>query len=643
MMRHFTIGVAGHVDHGKTSLVRRLTGIDTDFKPEEKQRGMSIEAGVAPLCLPSGRQVGVVDVPGHTDFLKNTVRGLSGIDAVVLTIAADDGVMPQTREHLEVLRFFRIAAGCTVLSKTDLVDEETVDLAEMEAEELVRGTFLEDGPFFRFSATRPKDIRPILAGIDAVIDTLPAESSDRPFRLWIDQVKSIPGYGTVVSGTVASGLVRCGDTLTLMPSGTKTRARSLESHGRPIATGAAGQRIGVNLHGIGLDQIRRGMSLAAPGAVPVSYLLNAEIQIPEPIHMGIRNRQRVKIYLGTSITVAAVVLMEKDRLEPGETGLAQLRLMKPAGALPGDSFVMSFLNLNTVIGGGRVLEVPFVKYRPAKSEIIIPPLQALRNNDVRAYTETVFAQNRSRLITAGDLAEKTGLPEQRFEREIRAKIQNGKWMCFEGRGAITQTGMAQIENAVRKTVSAAFQKDPLKKSAALSEIARGMPFRVQEDLLALAADSLCLEGRLVRFEGGFRPPAVETSMDARQESIMHHLLEYARTSGVKPFNAHGVWQEVPDPCTKTEIIQMLNFLSTHKRLVRLPDQRFVSLDGISEIKALVARTVSEKGFVTVRDSRELFGFGRMIGSHLLDYLDRIGFTERKDDRHYLKRDGRAEP
>jgi selenocysteine-specific elongation factor len=334
MSTPFTIGVAGHVDHGKTTLVRALTGIDTDRKAEEKARGLSIEAGVAELKLPSGRSVALIDVPGHTDFLKNTIRGLNSVDMAILVVAANDGVMPQTREHLEILKSFHAGSGLVVLSKTDLVDEETLDLAELELNELLGSFFLEQRPILKFTHQRPELGTKIVNSVDKALNDLPHKQVDQPFRMWIDQVRSIQGHGTVASGTISTGTVHCNDEIELLPSGIKTRARSLESHACAVSRAIAGQRVGINLHRVPLADVRRGMILVAPETVHPVYLIDVRIDVLAAARRGIKNRQRVKIYMGTSITNGMVVLMECDRLEPGKTGLAQIRLLRPVAALP---------------------------------------------------------------------------------------------------------------------------------------------------------------------------------------------------------------------------------------------------------------------------------------------------------------------
>ena len=636
MEKHYTIGFAGHVDHGKTTLVKCLTGVDTDRKAEEKSRGMSIESGVAPFRLPSGRNVAVIDVPGHVDFLKNTIRGLTNVDMGVMVVAADDGVMPQTREHLEVLKFFGAASGMVILSKTDLVDAETADLAELEVRELLNGTFLEDCPILRFSAVRTGFPQHIAQGIDTTLDGLPSKKASDPFRLWIDQVKSLPGHGTVVSGTVVSGVLRCNDALELLPSGIRTRARSLESHGSSIDRAAAGQRVGINLHRVSMKDVGRGMSLATPGSVYPGYILNGHIRLLETADKAIKNRQRVKIYLGTSVINAMLILMASERLEPGESGLVQLRLMKPVAARPRDAFVISPLNRNTVIAGGRVLENPREKFRTVKAESILPRLAALRKGDPEEYVRCVFATMRGRLITAQDLAADTGIPASLFERQITARVQKGELVYFKGLGAIKAEHLQELKKQFLAVVTEAFKKDALKKNTSLNEIAERLSQSVDQSLLRIMADTLCRESLLSRLDGGYCLPDSQSLLDENRKALMTLLLDYAQTSHLTPFSADTIWKLHRPSYEKDEISQLLNYLFSRKQLARLNDNRFLSMDAIEEIKRRVAAAIARKGFVTVADSKELLGYGRWGGTHVLDYLDALGFTIRKEDKHFLK-------
>ncbi len=639
MNKQFTIGVAGHVDHGKTTLVRALTGIDTDRKAEEKMRGLSIESGMAELNLPSGRSVSLIDVPGHTDFLKNTIRGLNSVDVAILVVAADDGIMPQTREHLDILTFFKAKTGLVVLSKTDLVDHEVLDLAELELNEFLSGTFLDQCPILKFTLRKPELAAAIVHGLDELLNDLPNRKPDLPFRMWIDQVRSVRGHGTVVSGTVATGTLRCNDEIALSPSEIKTRARSLESHGRAVTRAIAGQRIGINLHRVPVGDVSRGMSLANPGAMHSLYLLNAEIGIVTGAKMSIKNRQRVKIYLGTSITNAMVVFMERDRLGPGETGLAQIRLLRPVAALPRDAFVVSPLNINTVIAGGYVLETPRDKYRTVKAKSVLPLLAALQKEDVGAYVDNFFEGAQNSLTCAKALSQKTGLAPAPFERIINSKVQKGEFVYIKGHGAIKKHHLTVLYKKFKTAIEEIFSQAPMKKNAGMAEVAKRMKPGVESALLSIAAETLCTNGDIIRVDGGYRPAEVRPSLNASLDAQASVLLNYMQAAGLMPISPGFFWKQHRSQYGRSKVVGLFNYLHMQKKLIRLKDNRFLSLGAIQEIKKRVTRTIRENGFVTIKDCKALFGYGRSGGTHVLDYLDQIGFTERREDKHYLNEDG----
>ncbi|MDL1968843.1 MAG: selenocysteine-specific translation elongation factor [Deltaproteobacteria bacterium] len=377
--KHITVGIAGHVDHGKTTLVHCLTGIDTNRLKEEKKRRLSIAS--------SGVQIALVDVPGHTDFLKNTIRGLSCVDMAILVVAADYGVMPQTREHLSILNFFGVKSGFIVISKADLVDKETLELAELEIRNKVEDTFLEEKSIMPFSVSNQKGLQDIKSNIEKEVNKIAGKNSVSPFRLFIDQIWSFAGLGTVVSGTVLSGTIRKDDPLILLPSEKETRARFLEVHHQKVSHAFAGQRLGINLHKLPLNEVKRGMVLAKPETVSSDYLFNAELSLLRSSPKSIENCQRVKLYIGTSITNALIVIINKKKIRPGERGLVQFRLIKCMAVLPRDPFVICPLNINNVIGGGKILEIATEKFRAVKAEKTIPYLMALQQSDLKAVID----------------------------------------------------------------------------------------------------------------------------------------------------------------------------------------------------------------------------------------------------------------
>lgn len=636
MEKHITIGIAGHVDHGKTSLVKALTGVDTDRLREEKRRSLSIEPGIAPMGLSSGGTVAFVDVPGHTDFMKNTIRGLSSVDAAILVVAADDGVMPQTSEHIEILRFFGVKTGFVVLSKADLVDEETLELAGLELRELLEGGFLEHSPIIPFSAIDGRGLGEVRTEVEGLVEALPGKDLQAPFRLWVDQIKSFPGFGTVVSGTAVSGKLAVNDPVKILPSGIETRARSLESHHHKINQVEAGQRAGVNLHKVSANEVSRGMVLTEPGIIISSFLLNVDIKTSSSAGGLIKNRQKVKLYLGTSVTNALVVLMDKESLGPGEEGLAQLRLMKPLAALPGDPFVMCLLNIPSIIGGGRVLEISREKYRAAKAYRIVPCLKAIQAGDVKRFMDYLLRMERNDLLEADVLMRSFALPSSETRAELEARVRNGELLCFGTRGMFPRARFQSLKGQAPKTAADILSENPLKQGATPEEIKNKLSPALDDMPFQRILSELCNEGKLLKLDGGFRVPKLSVKLSEDRERLIGMLLDYAKESGFVPFSADTFWKIHRRQHNKNEIQRLLDYLHVQGRLIRLNNRRFMHPQAMEEIKSRVKEVIMRKGVFTIPDCKEVMGYGRTVGVPVLEYLDSIGFTRREEDTRTLR-------
>jgi selenocysteine-specific elongation factor len=636
MGKYITVGIAGHVDHGKTSLVRTLTGIDTDRLEEEKRRGLSIESGVAPFLSTSGLSIALVDVPGHTDFLKNTIRGLSCVDMAILVVAADDGVMPQTREHLEILDLFGAKTGFVVLSKTDMVDRETLELAELEISEVVRGTVIQGKPVIPFSALDRRGLDDIRSAIEAEAAHLESKSAEDPFRLWIDQVSGVAGFGTVVTGTILAGTLTQDDSMVLLPSGLETRARSLETHHKLIEKAYAGQRVGINLHRIPLDQVSRGMLLVAPGLLSHSYLLNANLKVLETAKAPIRNRQKVKLYLGTSVTNTLVILMEKQSLQPGEHGLAQLRLMKPVAAMPRDPFVICPLNLNTVMGGGNVLEIPREKFWVVKAERTLPYLSALKSCDLPNCVQKFFDAHIDQLLVPAELARTSGFSVDETTALLKEKEKAGEVLTFRDKGFFSRKRYEQLKKELPGLLQDILSKDPMKRNAKAEEIRRQLSPHLEEEVFQRMLSDLCRDGKLVKIDGGFQVSGLSVNLSPHQAKLAALCMNYALESGFAPFSGDTVWKLPGMKYEKQDIDKMLSRLRSEGKLVRLKDGRYIPSDCLEAIKEKVRGVVAATGVFTLDDLRTTLGYGRRIGVIVLEYLDSIGFTSRRGEGRVLR-------
>ena len=355
-MKHVIIGTAGHVDHGKTLLVKALTGIDTDRLVEEKKRGITIELGFAHLDFDDGTQAGIVDVPGHEKFIKNMLAGAGGIDLAMLVVAADEGFMPQTVEHLGILSLLGIQEGLVVITKADMVDPEWVEMVKDDVAAQVEGTFLEGKPIMTCSAYTGQGIPELREALKQLVHKAAEKNLRTPFRLPIDRVFSVDGFGTVVTGTLIEGSVSEGDMAEILPTGVEARVRNLQVHGKDVETAFAGQRVAVNLAGVRKADLTRGDTIAKPGSVKTSLMLDVRLQDLKNSQRTILNNSQVHLYHGSTVRLAKVVLLDRDALQPGESCYAQLRLSKALAARQGDRFVLRFYSPLETIGGGVILD-----------------------------------------------------------------------------------------------------------------------------------------------------------------------------------------------------------------------------------------------------------------------------------------------
>jgi selenocysteine-specific elongation factor len=378
------------------------------------------------------------------------------------------------------------------------------------------------------------------------------------------------------------------------------------------------------------------MVLANPGTVNLTYILNVDLHVLQSTKNSIRNRQRVKLYLGTSITNAMAVIMEKEQLEPGERGLVQFRTIKPVAVLPKDPFVISPLNVNTVIAGGRILEIPNEKYRKVKNQAITPCLTALQAGDIKKFVDRFFRRNYKRLITADDLFRATGFPFTDFEAEISSRVSKGEFIYFKGKGAFKKKHYNSGKKEILNTIKDVIRQNPLKKNLNAVEIAGRLEISFDEALLQKMLSELCSENKLVKIDGGFQPRNFKGKFSEKREHLIALLLEYAQKSGVVPFSADTIWKLHDKKFEKNEIQKLLDYLYFQKKLIRLSDKRFLCLEALEKIKKNVKKFILQKGSITLADSKDILGYGRWGGTPVFDYLDTIGFTVRKGNERFLQ-------
>ncbi|MFQ5791451.1 MAG: selenocysteine-specific translation elongation factor, partial [Acidobacteriota bacterium] len=435
-VKHVIVGTAGHIDHGKSALVRALTGTDPDRLKEEKERGITIDLGFAFLSEPSGEaslHLGFVDVPGHERFVKNMLAGVGGIDLVMLVVAADESVMPQTREHFDICRLLQIKKGLIAITKVDLVEGDLRELATMEVRELVAGSFLDGAPIVSVSAKTGEGLDELRRALLEVARKAPPRPAGGLFRLPVDRVFSMKGFGTVVTGTLVSGSVGLEEEVEVLPRGLTPRVRGLQVHGRAVERASAGQRTAVNLQGVEVSDILRGDTLACPGTLSPSLMLDAELEVLRPSPIPIKDLTRVHLHLGTAGVVArARVLGGRRAIPAGARGLVQLRLESPVVAVPGDRFIIRRYSPLETLGGGVVLDAAPVKHA-VSSRDVVEKLHSLRSGDPVEAAGVFVAEAGAQGITEAALARRLGMDKKERDRVLAALVNRGRALQVSSR------------------------------------------------------------------------------------------------------------------------------------------------------------------------------------------------------------------
>ena len=634
-MKHVIIGTAGHVDHGKTALIKALTGIDTDRLQEEKKRGITIELGFAHLDWPDGTQAGIVDVPGHEKFIRNMLAGAGGIDLAMLVVAADEGFMPQTIEHMNILTLLGIQDGVTVITKADMVEPEWLEMMQEEIAERVKGTFLEGKPIMTVSAYTGQGIPELKAKLYELVQKAGEKSARIPFRLPIDRVFSVDGFGTVVTGTLIEGCLHEGEPAELVPSGAATRIRNLQVHGKSVETAYAGQRVAVNLGGLKKSDVKRGDTVAKPGSVPISRMLDVKLTNLPDSQRIITNDMQVHLYHGSMVLLCKVVLLDRDELQPGESGYAQLRLTENIACKNGDRFVIRFYSPLETIGGGVILDD-----MPRRHKRNVPAvLEALKIKESGSQGDQVLQLLREMALTLPDkkkLAAKLQENEETLEQEFTTLLQEGKIVePLPGRyvaSAVLDTVAASVKNQL----AGYHKQNPLHAGMKAAEL-RQKVFKSMEQTCADALlAELCGEG-LIRREGErYAMSDFAVHYTKRQTAIKAKLLDIYEKAGIEP----GTVEEISALFAaneKADLKQVLDSVLSSGELIMLSPQLCYSPSAYGKALEAAKALFAENSAVTLAQMRDALGTSRKFALAILEYFDRNYYTRKDGDARKILR------
>ncbi len=630
-MRHFVIGTAGHIDHGKSALVHALTGTDPDRLEEEQRRGMTIDLGFAHFDLPSGRRVGIVDVPGHERFIKNMLAGATGIDLVMLVVAADEGIKPQTREHLEILRFLPVQRGIVVLNKIDLVtDPAWLTLIQEDLAALTAGTFLEGMPVVSVSSRTGQGLPALVDTLDRLLDDLPPHTVDAPVRLPVDRAFIMTGFGTVVTGTLWSGRIRRDSELELLPLGRRVRVRGLQSHGANLEEVAAGSRVAVNLIGADKSEIERGQVLATSGAFRATTLIDARVQLLPGVR-ALAHLDRIRMYVGSDEVFGRIGLLDRPRVEPGETAVAQLRLERPAVVAAGDPFVLRRYSPMTMVGGGTAINPhPPIRRRTAASVAAIE-----QSAGVDARIEGIIAQRGVGGITVEDIAREAGETRTHVEAIARQLHEAGRVMLLRDR-LFHRDAAVHLAAEILGAVDAYHRQHPWRGGMPRDDL-KGTIFRAGDDrFYAAVVDDLVRRNEIAAHRVVIRRPGHQPRRSPAESSARTALAGALAAGGTAPPSREDLQRAVGDAGVFTRMLQTLVDDGT---VVEAGPGVYFHTDAIAGIKQTVAGYVASHGSITVAALRDTLKTSRKFALTVLEYFDRIKFTRRVGDARVLARSG----
>lgn len=624
-IRPFLIGTAGHVDHGKTTLVQALTGTNTDRLDEEQRRGMSIDLGFAEFRLPSGRLAGIVDVPGHERFLKNMLAGAAGVDFGLLVIAADEGVMPQTREHRDILQALRIPRGLTVLTKADMVEEEWLDLVRAEARSELAGTFLEDAPILVVDSVSRRGLDELVSLLDETAAALPPPDLGRPAFLPVDRVFKRPGFGVVVTGSLRSGVLREGAGVMVYPSGKAARVRGLQTFGEQESEAQAGMRTAVNLAGIEADEVERGDVIAPPGTLVPSDRMNVLLETQADASL-LKHRSRVRVHLGAAELLARVLLWEGAEAPPGASVMAQLHFERTAVARQGDRFVVRRYSPQDMLGGGQVLEPAAAPFR-SRDEAVVRRLRALEQGDPADIIREILAVSGETPMPASSISERTGLPDDVVRAAVEACVAAGTIK-------VTPAGVLDVAhyNALRRRwtgLLATFHKRaPLRPGMPREELRTQDPARHPSAVFDAVLGTLAVDGAIVVERGLARLPDFAIRLRPEQEATVDEMLAMYREGGWQPPGDYEVIRVLGQHRATKEI---WDFLTATGRLIPLGENLYLHGDVAEEGLAEVRRLFEQEGQITVGSFRDAVGASRRAAVPFLEWCDTRRLTRRSGD------------
>ena len=633
-MKQIILGTAGHIDHGKTALIKALTGIDTDRLKEEKERGITIELGFAHLTLPSGLTIGIVDVPGHEKFVKNMAAGATGIDLVALIIAADEGVMPQTREHLEICSLLDIKYGLVIITKIDLVDKEWLNLVRDDISTFLAGSFLQDSPIVEVSSKTGEGIKELIKILGDYSEKVPERDPGYFFRLPIDRAFTMRGFGTVVTGTTISGHIKVGKEVTIYPKKIKSKVRGIQVHHQDVPAVSAGLRTAINLQGIEKEAFVRGDVVAEKDSLEPTYMLDAFLKYLESNSKKLRNRTKVRFHCATSEIIAIVVPLDKNELSPGDQCFAQFRLERPIAVLKNDHFVIRSYSPIRTIGGGYVLNpLPLKKKRFSKD--VIEELTILKEGSDEDIVEQYIKNSQLQGVSKTELSLLANFSKKGLDKITSLLLSNKVIFKADTENDIFihATFYSKAKEDVLAILNDYHRRFPLKEGLVKEELRSKIKGNIKEKPFNQILTTLIQDGAIVRNKDLIRLKDHTVTLLQDQETVRNQIEQIYLKDGLEPpyFNnldANLLQQGGRD---------LLEIMVKDGTLIKVKEDLYFHKKPIEELKKRLIGFIKEKGEITTPELKQVTGVSRKYTIPLIEYFDKIQLTVRIGDKRILRK------
>ncbi len=635
-MKHIILGTAGHIDHGKTSLIKTVTGVDCDRLKEEKRRGITIELGFASVALPGGQRLSIVDVPGHEKFIKNMVAGVGGIDAVVLVVAADEGIMPQTREHLDICSVLSVQHGIIALTKTDLVDDELRELVAGEIRDSVQHSFLKNAPIVAVSSATGHGIREFLSALEDLCSRVPSRSASGPFRLPVDRVFSMKGFGTVVTGSSAGGALAAGDEIEVMPGKKTAKIRGIQVHGGAVQRVEGGRRVALNLQGIDRTEVSRGDIIARPGTMRPTHRIAVRYHHLENAVSPLKHRQRVRFHAGTAELFGRVALADRSPVAPGEEAYMLISLEAPTAVYSGDRFVLRSYSPVTTIGGGEILDTAPPR-RLRTPEIFNKRMDTLDTRDPAAAIALLCAEAGLSGISAEDLCTRCGISQKQTEGVLNAHPATEKPVVYSTKPLCitTQQIISEMEKLIETQLKAYHHQHSMKQGMPREALAAGLPRHTDRRMFMYALERMVKNSTLTTDQGTYCLAAHSPKLTGRQQKLLDTLRALYADAGAAPPAKKEIVQKLR--ASERDIDSACALLVRESELVKITDDLYYQRAAYSRLVDSIIGHLKKNGSLNIQQAKAVTGLSRKYMVPFLEHLDKQKLTLRQGDRRILRK------